>query len=427
MRLTAALAFLALTAFPLSASAQTAAAVLMVEDQGWNREDITEPLGLALYGHFLRSGPYTEVVTVQGRDNGQRRLADAILQAARTHDVVDVFLSVHTTRRDPEAWAQMVRPAADKLRLVYSTACHGAEAERAAWEAVGPQALVTHNGINNPLLALPRILSGWLGGERLESLVTTGYSDTLHGYRFASSLPGVDAGAFPDEEGSRPTLTGDRDLRITSGLPHTPSVPRHLVYEARRGGAMGLALRALADEGFQVEGRMVRSFIDRVYLPLVLPQEALDAVVAIRASSSQRGSLVLQLRERVSVPLRLGFTLRLEERVEVWAGTFNVESRALSVGVKGVRVVSPLGLSSVGITGLHVRPLPLVGGYFAAVNVGLRGLIPIDFPAGIGFPIGGSTPPEVTTRDMTPVFRTMPPRAPSETPGLAGALAEIGR
>ena len=60
--------------------------------------------------------------------------------------------------------ARLIPQSARKLRLVYSTACFGASEERQAWEGLGARTVVTHVGINDPLVALPYILSRWIAG-----------------------------------------------------------------------------------------------------------------------------------------------------------------------------------------------------------------------------------------------------------------------
>ncbi|MCW8139823.1 MAG: hypothetical protein KIT58_13070, partial [Planctomycetota bacterium] len=172
--------------------APRAAAVLAVEDDGYAGSEVTERLGVALYGRFLEAGPYGgRVLTVVGRHEATARLAAAIARAASLADVVDVFITVHTTARAVDEVRALIAPAvARKLRLVYSTACWGAENEREAWEALGPRTVVTHEGLNNPLIALPYILSRWLAGAPIGQASAEGYRETQLATALATHVAG---------------------------------------------------------------------------------------------------------------------------------------------------------------------------------------------------------------------------------------------
>jgi len=390
----------------------TVAAVLHVEDDGWGRGDVTEPLGAALYGRFLAEGPYAEVARLTGRERAHERVAAAIRDLAARHDMVDVFLSVHTTRRDPERWAERIPPAARRLRLVYSTACHGDDAEREAWEAVRPRTIVTHEGINNPVLALPTILAGWIAGEPIGDVVTEGYRLTVRSEALAASFPGGDAIRMPDPAGSRPVVTGDRHLTIGAGLRGPlPAVRPELRLSARRGGVPGLALRALALEGFRVDGVGALRFADlTTLLPAAIPAEALERARSVGAESPARGEVVARFADETEVPLGRGFRLVLDEEVAVWASRFDIDAQRFELKARGLAV--RWKILKARVDRLALKPMPLLGGYRAEASVGVFGWVPFSFT----LPVGGGDPEPVVVE--SPIFRPMPAAR-----GLSAAVA----
>lgn len=381
-----------------------AAAVLMVEDGGYPGSDTTERMGLALYGRFLSAGRYARVLTVQGRDRANERLSQAIRAAAAGHDVVDVFCSVHTTTREPAEWTRLIPPEARKLRFVYSTACYGAEEERRAWERVGARTVVTHVGINNPVVALPMILSRWLGGGEVGPAVAAGYRETAMTMGFMLSLPGaVGAAGIPDVAGSRPVIMGDPRLR-RPGV----ALPDGLSYDRARGGPLGLALRAL--EGFRVGRGELQPLLDRISLPLVLPAGALEQVqgVSVERSWGGEGQLALGLARQVDVPWQ-GVTLRAGERVTMRPGRADPATRTVEVHTTGLWVKK--GIFRVKLSKLTLSP-DAAGGYRVRANAALWGFIPF-FKS---FSIGGRAPQPLAAAE--PIYL-----APGSSTGLARVVS----
>lgn len=312
------------------------AAVLMVEDAGHAGSDTTERLGLALYGRFLAEAGYQRVLTLRGRERGDERLADAIRALAREHDAVDVVCSIHSMTRDPDALERAIPPEARKLRLVYSTACHGEAEERRAWERVGARTIVTHLGVNNPVIALPLILSRWLDGAELGAAVAEGFGETARVMDVVQALVALAPGgaqALPPIEGSRPVITGD--ARLTLGAP--PGAPAALRYDRARGGPLGLALRAL--DGARLEHPELAGLLQRSRVPVSLPPGALERVASLAAerTGEDDGLLALTLADALEVPLGPA-TLELAGRVAAWAGPVDLEDGAFVVHVDGISV-----------------------------------------------------------------------------------------
>jgi len=400
-----------------AADEPTVACVLHVEDQGWSRKSVTEDLGLALYGRFLEEGPYREVRLLKGRERANERIAAAIRELAARHDMVDVVLSVHTTRREAEEWASLVPPAARKLRLVYSTACYGNEEERRAWEALGARTIVTHMGINNPVFALPYFLSRWVSGAAVGPAVTTGYERTKRGMAVAVSLPYVDTSVLPDVAGSRPVVTGDAGLTIASGLAgYRPDPARELRVSDRRGAELGTALRALAEPGFRVEGAAVRDVVDLTLLPVALPPDALDRLESIAVESRSRGKLVLSLSDDLSLPLQGGFRMELDETVRLWAGEFDAAEPALEVRASGIWVKK--GILGARLSKLRLESDPDGPGYRVSASVAIFGFIPWRHR----LRLGGRDPAPIAADG--PTFRPLGTAA-GPSAGLAGALGVI--
>lgn len=383
---------LAMLSMPV-AHAQSTAAVLMIEDAGYPGAEVTERIGDALYGNFLDRAGYARVVRIFGRgEDPNGKLARAINEAAAQHDFVDVFCSVHTTTRDPETMQRLIPARSRKLRLVYSTACYGAQEERLAWVKLGARTVVTHQGINNPVVALPLILGRWIGGGKIGDAVTDAYRETLVGSHFILSLPGV-SGAVSgfDPRGSRPVVTGDRNLTIG----HARQLGRDLTYDRRRGGPIGLALRGLAGR-FAISGEEIDGLMARISLPAVLPAEAIREVKRAAAGlDGSEGRLELALKRRVDVPTQ-GVTLRVATDVTLKPGEVDVNSRKVVVDVTGISVKK-------GIFSLRLRRLTLspdgANGYKVKASAGLWGFIPVWKT----FKMGG-TPPLPVNADDVPVF-----------------------
>jgi hypothetical protein len=391
---------LTVLALTTSAEAQdsdpTAAAILMVQDM-----ELTERLGVALYGRFLEEGPYAEVRTLTGNAD----LAQTIRELAATHDVVDCFLSIHTTGRDPESWARALDGAGSKLRLVYSTACYGKEQEREAWERTGARTVVTHVGLNNPVVALPYFLSRWLEGEAVGPTVAEGFRETGAVVRYAVSLPGLSQIATASAEtfgvsgdmvaGSQPVISGDAGLRITDGLPSAnPGLPRELRYRREAGGPLGLILRALAGR-FSVSGGEVRELLARLQLGALAPEleTQLDKIESVsvewlRTSNRRsvgnrsrplhvrrrrRAEIVFHLRDGFRVDLQRGLRLTTSRRVSLRPGTFDPSKRVLAIHPRGVWLT--LAALRMHLTHLRIQPARDQG-YELRAHAGLWGVIP---------------------------------------------------
>ncbi|MCO5165221.1 MAG: hypothetical protein M9894_02480 [Planctomycetes bacterium] len=368
--------------------APRAAAVLAVEDDGYAGSEVTERLGVALYGRFLEAGPYgRRVLTVVGRHDATARLAAAIARAAAQADVVDVFITVHTTRREVDELRGLIAPGvAGKLRLVYSTACWGADNEREAWEALRPRTVVTHEGLNNPLIAMPYILSRWLAGAPIGQAAAEGYRETQLATALATHVAGSLAARYggahvarDEAAGCRPVVSGDPALTIRDGLPGVRcQVPAALVYRRDRGGPAGLLLRALAGR-FSVGPQDAGALLDRAHARDVVPQRALDQLVRLGVGTEAgEGRLELALRRAVEVPLPdmpLGIRLRVATDVSVRPGRMDVVRREMELHARGLSLVR-------GLLRVHLRKVTLLPGKDGQgarlrASAGLWGFIPV--------------------------------------------------
>lgn len=398
-------ATLVLMALATPSFAQSAAAVLMVEDN-----EVTEQIGVAAYAPFLtQSGVYKKVLTVQGRERSNERLAAAIRQAAADHDYVDVIVSVHTTRRDPEVMARLIPPSARKLRLVYSTACYGADVEREAWENLGARTVVTHVGINNPLVALPYFLSKWIEGEPVGKTIRAGFREEAITSRFAISLPGVgealnvlygDGSGDPAFlSGSRPVLSGNEQLTIRSGLRRARlKRPTHLRYSRSTGGSLGLLTRAMAGR-YDLEGQNLSHALGLLRVPATpwLPPNLLRRLrvkPVYRSRSNGRssfgsrrmvaGKIEITLAQKQRIPLGGGVTLKVGKVVTIKPGRIDPEKRTLRMEVSGLWIKK--GVLSYRLTSMTVKPDK--SGYKVKVGGGVWGFIPYWH----SIPIGGRNP-----------------------------------
>jgi len=373
--------------------AQTAAAVLFVEDN-----PVSEQIGAAAYAPFLREcGAYRKVIVLTGRRRATQRLAAAIRELAATFDLVDVVNSAHTTRRDPSSLRRLIPPRARKLRLVYSSACHSADAERAAWEGLGARTVVTHVGVNNPLVALPYFLSRWVRGDPVREVLAAGFREEAVSSRFALSLPGVgetlsdlygDGGEPEFLRGSRPVLSGDGRLTIRSGLGRvTLDPPRYLRYARATGGSPGLVLRALAGRWSLIGGDLEQA-LGVLGLPEV-PWLPADALRGLRVDPVERrslggrllpgsvrrvaGEIVVSLSRTQRIPLERGFELVVGRTVRLRVGRVDPEARTLRLTVQGVWVVR--GALRFRVTSMTLLPSDR-GGYRLRVGGGLWGVVP---------------------------------------------------
>lgn len=409
---------LGVMSLPALADPEGAAAILMIEDeQGGHRTQLTERLGAQLYQRFLYAGPYRSVRTLTGRDDANARLAATIRELAADHDVIDLFLSVHTTDRHPKELLQAIPPEARKLRLVYSTACHGAHHERKAWETVGASAIVTHDGINNPLLALPYFLSRWLRGVSASQAVSGGYLLTQRMMSFALSLPGMGAIDLPDVSGSRPVYVGDRGVSFLTGLDTSTrnrvrrgfgrgygGLPPGLRYSSRTGGPLGLALRALAYRGFSVGPHEIDAMLRDVVLPSALPQDVLAQVESVDVVSPALGKVKLRLRREVELEQQ-GVTLVFGRTVHLWAGQMHMANRELDVNISGLWARK--GLLRARINNLSLRPSDDPDdGYAVTARIAIYGFIPWWHTLELG---GERAAP---VENDGPIYHPMPARPP---------------
>lgn len=389
--------------------AKDAAAVLMVEDN-----EITEKIGIAAYAPFLvQSGAYKKVYTLHGRQRSNERLASAIRQAAADHDYVDVVVSVHTTARDPQLMQRLVPQSARKLRLVYSTACYGADVEREAWEQLGAHTVVTHVGINNPLVALPYFLSEWIRGEPVEKTIREGFREEAITSRFGLSLPGVgeamsvlygDNGGNPAFlTGSRPVLSGNGGLTIRSGLGRVRlKKPAHLRYSRSKGGSLGLATRAMAGR-YDLKGESLAHALGMLRVPATpwLPPNLLrrlrvKPVYRTRNTGHHRGSsfhsrrelragkIEISLAKKQEIPLEQGLKMKVNKVVTITPGRLDPEKRTLRLEVSGLWIKK--GALSYRLTSMTVKPDDY--GYKVTVGGGVFGFIPYWH----SIPIGGRNP-----------------------------------
>jgi hypothetical protein len=420
------LLLLAAVAGPGVAAAQErAAAVLAIEDSTYPGYEVTERIGALLYTPFLQAGPYKRIVRVLGEHDETPRLAAAIRDVAASADVVDVFCSIHTTQRTAAELQRLLPPAVRaKLRLVYSTACYGAEAERAAWESVRPRTVITHQGLNNPMIALPYILSRWLAGAPIGQAAAEGYRETQVATALVGSLVGPTGSALGgyvsddmfDTSGCRPVISGDANLTITTGLRgHRPNVPEALVYSRARGGPIGLLLRAL--NGASLTPADAGSLLDRTYARSIIPPEALDKLQRIGAGrarslfGSGEGQLELSLSQVVTVAipdLSMGLKLRVARDVSIRPGRVDVVSRRIQLSASGLSLTR--GLIRINLRGVTLEPGPNGQGTRIRATAGLWGFIPVWKTFRFE---GAVTPPPADG----PVLEPMP-----KTPGMIDAL-----
>lgn len=388
----------------------TAGLVLMVEDQP---RPEAQRMGVALYGEILRHGPYAERVVVQGREEANARLARAIVDVASRHAIVDVFIAMHTITRDPAEWRRLIPPAAArKLRLVYSSACYGAQEERAAWEGLGVRTVVTHVGDNNPVIALPYVLTRWVAGDPIGPAVHMAWRESTLFMRMALTLPGASFG--PDDlpvlvlDGSRPFISGDFNTRVSDGLGRTGRLPSTLVYDRARGGPLGLALRALAGR-FSVSGREAMAILRSIDLPLPVDAQRLP----IRdLTIEEPGTIVLRLSGRQELLLERGFKLILDPEVRLTPGRWDPEARQISVVVRGMRV--GWGLLRATPIAFVLEPEP---GDRPGYRVRFLGTFML-FPVAGAVHVGGTDPKD---EPIAAPLRGPTGPAPS-TPGVLGAL-----
>jgi hypothetical protein len=313
--------------------------------------------------------------------------------------------------------ARLIPPAsAKKLRLVYSTACFGASEERLAWQRLGARTVVTHVGINDPLVALPYILSRWIAGAPIGRSVAEAFRETVLGMHLVLSFPNVANLGIPSVDGSRPMIWGDEALTIRSGAPAARiGCPAALTYSRQRGGPVGLALRGLA-------GRLwlgpadVKPLFERLQMPMALPDGALTKVTHVgpTTNGSGEGQLALVLSSQVDVPLPdtgvKNLILRVGEQVALRPGVVDVERHEVEVHAEGLWLKK--GLVRIRLSHLTLTPPSDGHGWRARASGGLWGFIPVWKT----FDLGGSAP--LAAGDTRPV------RAPA-TVGISGRVGAV--
>ena len=354
---------------------------------------------------MTQSGAYAKVLTLHGRERSNERLAAAIRRAAADHDWVDVIVSVHTTARDPKLLARLIPPSSRKLRLVYSTACYGADVEREAWEGLGARSVVTHVGVNNPVVALPYFLSKWIRGEPLGATIRDGFREEAITSRFGLSLPGVaeamsalygdDGGDPAFLAGSRPVLSGSGALTILSGLPNARlRKPAYLRYSRTTGGSLGLATRAMAGR-YELEGEGLSQALGVLHVPATpwLPPRLLKRLRVLPASrlGRRRGApgpakIEITLGKAQAIPLEQGLVLSVGKTVTIKPGRLDPEQRTLRLEVSGLWIKK--GVLRYRLTSLTVKPAGSGSGYEVTVGGGVFGFVPYWH----SLPIGGSRP-----------------------------------
>ena len=393
-----------LLALASPALADGAAAVIAIEDN-----QLTEDIGMAAYMPFLtESGVYKKVWRFTGRQRSNERLAAAIKAAAREHDVVDVFLAVHTTDRPTQTMLSLIPAEARKLRLVYSTACYGADVERDAWEKLGAKTVVTHVGINNPLVAMPYFLSQWIRGAGVRETIEAGWREEAITTRFAMSLPGVapvlnamygEGGQPAFLTGSRPVLSGRGDLTIKSGLRRARlRKPDHLRFRRSSGSSLGLALRAMAGN-YELEGGRLSEVMASLRLPAMpfLSPELLRRIRVVpvyrnqpghqdsgRERELRAGKVEVKLAREQTFPLDQGFQLKVSKTVTITPGRVDPERREMKLEVSGLWVSR--GALKYRVTSATIKPDG--GGYEITVGGGAWGFVPYWH----SLPIGGTRP-----------------------------------
>ncbi|RMG08489.1 MAG: hypothetical protein D6731_21800 [Planctomycetota bacterium] len=334
------------------------AALLWIHDRG---RAATERLGEAVYGGLLERGPYGEVRCLRGPAAGGEVLAAAARDLAARSEALDVFCSAHTTRRAPAAWREALAPARDALRLVYSTACWGARAELQAWAAAGARAVVCHEGLNDPLVAMPLVLSRWLTGSPLGDAVVEGYRETQALHALAKALAWTRRLVAPREvpdgygvgdplQGSRPVVWGEASLRL-GGAEEDPA----LRYDPATGGALGLAVRAAVGRFAFDRGDLAELLAERgLPEPWADLAEAFRRAEAVSRVGAQRApGLVVSFARPLVCRLPAGPQLRLSERVALAPGPLDLERGRLDFEVQGAALGS--GLTACRLHRLGVR------------------------------------------------------------------------
>lgn len=395
---------LALSVAPAWAQEPSAAALLLVENGG---EALSEDFGAAVYGCLLEAGPYAEVEVLTAHEGGEERLGPALAELGARHAAVDVFLSTHTTERRAEELLAALPSPARHIRLVYSTACEGAQAERAAWIAVGARTVVTHQGTNDPLVAFPYFLSRWIRGEPLLPIVRDGYLETSRVHLVLASLAGSELSFGGDLlgeslQGSRPVVQGDPEVTVRTGLvPRPLRPPAGLRYARGSGGSLGLALRAA--NGFSASGAEVRGALGLFggLLPGPLRAILADLVrVSVGPGAGHTGGsgasrtlpprvsvttpwLRIERSRKVTVPLDgiPGAVLVVGTEVRLRPGSLDPESGRFSLQVAGV-------WARRGALAVRIRRVGLrrsrAGEYRLAVAGGALGFVPLGFSVPVG-------------------------------------------
>ena len=126
--------------------------------------------------HLEKQYELVTYVEADAKDDGRKRLLDAIEAAASAHDTVDLFFLSHGGHY--AAWCSALSPAArGKLRLVYSTGA-GDASQGPAWLSLGARGFVGHPAGNVAPLFLTYFLPAWVKGAALRKAVDDANRDT---------------------------------------------------------------------------------------------------------------------------------------------------------------------------------------------------------------------------------------------------------
>ena len=130
--------------------------------QQWGTEKFTVPK--------LRDGYDAHwYLTESTRDEKHKDFVDALSEACRKYDAVDVWLLAHGNHYIDWA-AEVPMPERSHLRLVYDTGGGGSELG-SAWLTLGAKAFVGHPSANVAPLFYARFLPAWLEGKPLKDAV----------------------------------------------------------------------------------------------------------------------------------------------------------------------------------------------------------------------------------------------------------------
>lgn len=151
-------------------------------------------------------------ITANGRDDGRVALVAALDEAARSAEVVDLFLLAHGN-----GYVRWVTPldasVTSRLRLVYNTGCGDAD-QAPRWLALGADAYVGHVGESGSPVFFVYFLRRWAAGNSLGAAVDTANAATAEGLARLSWFGVSHDRTARWAEGSRAVRAGPPELRI---------------------------------------------------------------------------------------------------------------------------------------------------------------------------------------------------------------------